>query len=91
MDWNKIEQLLNIGKVASEHGPKYTPIVSAVQLELEQHLAEAKKVVEDQTQQAVDRRAKIDSDAKAAADAGNVGDATEDEDEKTETPVVRRV
>lgn len=46
MDWNKIEQLFNIGSAAAEHGPKYTAINSAVQLELEEHVAEAKKVIE---------------------------------------------
>lgn len=54
MDWDKIEQLLNIGKLSAEHGPRYTPIVSAVQLELEEHLAEAKKVVEDRAKAEVE-------------------------------------
>lgn len=54
MDWDHIEQLLNIGKLSAEHGPRYTPIVSAVQLELEEHLAAAKKIVEDRAKAEVE-------------------------------------
>lgn len=54
MDWDKIEQLLNIGKLSAEHGPRYTPIVSAIQLELEEHLAEAKKIVDNKAKAEVE-------------------------------------
>lgn len=63
MDWDHIEQLLNIGKLSAEHGPRYTPIVSAVQLELEEHLAEAKKVVEDKAKAEVEEFNRKKADA----------------------------
>ncbi len=46
MNWDKIEQLFNIGTAAQVHGPKYASIISAAQLELEEHVAEAQKVIE---------------------------------------------
>lgn len=49
MDWSKIEQLLHVVGQTADHGPKYAPIITAAQLELEEHLAEAKKVVEENT------------------------------------------
>lgn len=98
MDWDKIEQLLGIGKAAAEHGPKYTPIVSAVQLELEGHVAEAKKIVEDknkadaeeagrQRAETANRARMLNDEAQVVEEEAenNVGDATET------APVVRRV
>jgi membrane protein involved in colicin uptake len=78
MDWNKIEQLLNIGHAAADHGPKYTPIVSAVQLELEKHVDEAKKVVEDKTkadaEEAGRQRAEAENKARAEAAQAKAAD-----------------
>lgn len=47
MDWDKIEQLFNIGSAAQEHGPKYASIAAAAQLELEEHLKTATKTLEE--------------------------------------------
>lgn len=63
MDWNKIEQLLNIGHAAAAHGPKYTPIVSAVQLELEKHVTEAQKTVEEKTKADAEEAGRLKAEA----------------------------
>lgn len=47
MDWDKIEQLLNISKATLEHGANYTSIFAAAQLELQEHVGVAKKLVDD--------------------------------------------
>ncbi len=90
MDWDKIEQLLGIGKAAAEHGPKYTPIVSAVQAELEEHVEAAKKLVADKTKVAEEeagrqraeaankaRQAEQEAHDKIQADAQQAADRAE--------------
>lgn len=79
MDWDHIEQLLNIGKLSAEHGPRYTPIVSAVQLELEQHLAEAKKIVEEKA------KAEVEEFNRKKAEAADKALKTEEDSETVGT------
>lgn len=98
MDWNKIEQLLNIGHAAAAHGPKYTPIVSAVQVELEEHVAAAQKMIEAKVKAAEEYAGRLRADAankareekQAEEDKARsaVGDATDEDDEPTP---VRRI
>lgn len=82
MDWNKIGLLLHVVKNTSEHSPKYAPIIAAAQLELEEHLAEAKKIMEDKAKAKAGRLPEEDK-ARSA-----VGDATDEDDEPTP---VRRI
>jgi ElaB/YqjD/DUF883 family membrane-anchored ribosome-binding protein len=63
MDWNKIEQLLNIGSKAAEHGPKYTPLVSAVQAELEEHVDAAKKMLAEKAKAAEEEAGRLRAEA----------------------------
>lgn len=96
INWDKIEQLLNIISKGSEHGPNLSPIVQFAQQELAGHMKEA--------QMAANEAKKIQADKDAAAAAIKQADEaskaeSEPESElepevKTEAepePVTRRV
>ena len=69
MNWDKIEQLLHIGSMTTEHGPKYAPIAAAAQLELEQHLADAVKAIEEKKKADIAAAQKVEAEAEKAATA----------------------
>ena len=69
MNWDKIEQLLHIGSMTAEHGPRYAPITAAAQLELEQHLAEAVKAIVDKKKADIAAAQKAEAEAEKAATA----------------------
>ncbi len=63
MDWDKIEQLFNIGSSAADHGSKYVSIAQAAQAELEEHVAVAKKVIEDRAKAAEEEAGRLRAEA----------------------------
>ena len=106
MDWDKVEQLLNIIAKAAQHGPQLASLVQKASADLQEHVAAAnkanaekaaadaekvgrqkaeaankareevdKQAAEDEEQKAA-REAQLQSNAKAAETAGDVGDTT---------------
>ena len=78
MDWDKVEQLMNVAEAAVKW-PKLAPIAAEAMAELEDQLAEATKSGEARAKKQAEAQAKLDADAKKEAQAAAAKQADEDE------------
>ena len=86
MDRVQIEQLFNVVEATHDHGPKYAPIITVAQLELEEHLVEAQKIVADKVkadaEEAGRLRAEAANKAREEADKQKADDEAQAEAQK---------
>jgi hypothetical protein len=99
MNWDKIEQLLNIISKASEHGPNLSPVVQFAQQELSTHVKEAQmqaaeaKVKKDKEEADAAAKLKAESPEEVQRDREDAFDQAQgiEEADPAETSTVRRV